>query len=104
MHVRVSPVIKSAYRPVCSRTAALLAAAALLGAAAPAQAAEGNRDGEGTASAAVLRAGLTVSLLNSAELPLDVTLNDVAAPSPRGSGGGGVVTVGVGGGGGGQPF
>jgi LPXTG-motif cell wall-anchored protein len=104
MHVRVSPVIKSAYRPVCSRTAALLAAAALLGAAAPAQAAEGNRDGEGTASAAVLRAGLTVSLLNSAELPLDVTLNDVAAPSPRGSAEETLLTARLDGVEGGQPF
>ncbi|MGP3972092.1 SCO1860 family LAETG-anchored protein [Streptomyces sp. 6N223] len=78
-------MFNSAYRPACSRTAALLAAAALLGAAAPAQAAVGDRGEEGAASAAVLRAGLTVSLIDGAvEQPLDVTLNDVAAPSPRG--------------------
>jgi LPXTG-motif cell wall-anchored protein len=79
-------VFNSAYRPARSRAAVLLATAALLGAAAPAQAAEGDRDEEGTASAAVLRTGLTVSLLNSAvEEPLDVTLNEVTAPSPQGS-------------------
>jgi hypothetical protein len=104
-------VFNSAHRSACRAArhpaAALLATAALLAAAAPAaQAAEGDGDEEaGTASASVLRAGLTVSLLNgTAELPLDVTLNDVASPSPSGSAEETLLTARLDGVEGGQPF
>jgi LPXTG-motif cell wall-anchored protein len=101
-------VFNSAYRPARSRAAVLAAAAALLGAAAPAQAAqaaEGDGGERGTASAAVLRTGLTVSLLsNAVEQPLDVTLNDVTAPSPHGSAEETLLTARLDGVEGGEPF
>ncbi|WP_049580339.1 SCO1860 family LAETG-anchored protein [Streptomyces sp. SBT349] len=77
-------------KSVCRRAAAsLLACAALLApavSAAPAahadEPAPGGAGAEGTASAAVLRAGLDVSLLDGATgLPLDVALNEVSAPA-----------------------
>lgn len=83
-----SHVFTSAYgtgRSVArSRAAVVLATTALLGAAAPAvQAADGDQQGQGSASATVLRSGLTVSLLDeSVEVPLEATLNAVSAPSP----------------------
>ncbi|MDT0344848.1 SCO1860 family LAETG-anchored protein [Streptomyces litchfieldiae] len=73
--------------PACRRSAAaLLAATALLAPAVPAAADEGGSGGEGTASAAVLRAGLDVSLLNDGvRLPLAASLNEVTAPAGGGS-------------------
>ncbi|WP_103501817.1 MULTISPECIES: SCO1860 family LAETG-anchored protein [Streptomyces] len=66
------------------RAAALLTTALLLGSAAPAAATGGDgeeRGDQGKASAAVLRAGLDVALLNkTVELPLSATLNEVHAP------------------------
>ncbi|NJP66104.1 SCO1860 family LAETG-anchored protein [Streptomyces spiramenti] len=69
-------------RPGPRRAATLIATALLLGSAAPAVATGAEESGEkGKASAAVLRSGLQVSLLNKAvELPLDLTLNEVSAP------------------------
>ncbi|WP_059009429.1 SCO1860 family LAETG-anchored protein [Streptomyces specialis] len=73
----------SAYRRLGSRRSAVLVAttAALLGSVSPALAAEGDQDERGTASAAVLRTALDVSLLNgTAQVPLNLTLNEVTAP------------------------
>ncbi|WP_326599695.1 SCO1860 family LAETG-anchored protein [Streptomyces sp. NBC_01803] len=73
----------SAYRRLGSRRSAVLVAttAALLGSVSPALADDGDQDERGTASAAVLRTGLDVSLLSgTAQVPLNVTLNEVTAP------------------------
>jgi hypothetical protein len=79
----VSPVNNSA----CRRTAAaLLATSALLAPAVPAFADDGRAADEGAASAAVLRAGLDVSLLNDGvQVPLEVSLNEVTAPAGGGT-------------------
>lgn len=69
-------------RPGARRAAALLATAVLLGSAAPALASDVEQSEGGKASAAVLRAGLDVALLNRAiEVPLSATLNEVTAPA-----------------------
>ncbi|MGK5531962.1 SCO1860 family LAETG-anchored protein [Streptomyces sp. URMC 129] len=73
----------SAYRRLGSRRSAVLVAttAALLGSVTPAFAAEGGQDEQGTASAAVLRSNLDVSLLNGgAAVELEAKLNEVTAP------------------------
>lgn len=74
--------------PARRSAAVTAAAAALLLAAAPAQATGGPAEGgtgEGRASAAVLRTGLDVSLLDkTAGVPLNLSLNEVQAPASAG--------------------
>ncbi|WP_129838964.1 SCO1860 family LAETG-anchored protein [Streptomyces sp. RFCAC02] len=90
-------------RPVA---VAIATAAAFLGAGAPvATADDGTEPAGGTASAAVLRTGLNVSLLNRAiELPLNVVLNEVSAPDAGGTADETLLTARLDGVAGDQPF
>ncbi|ONK15262.1 SCO1860 family LAETG-anchored protein [Streptomyces sp. MP131-18] len=91
-------------RSACRRSAAaLLAAAALTTPTATAHADDGRS--EGTANAAVLRAGLDVSLLDGeVRVPLAAALNEVSAPEGGGSADDTVLTASLEGVDGGQPF
>ncbi|GAA1918346.1 SCO1860 family LAETG-anchored protein [Streptomyces sodiiphilus] len=91
-------------RPGARRAAVLLTAAGLMAAGAPAAHAE-DADDRGAASAAVLRTGLDVALLNhSVELPLEVALNQVSAPAGEGSASQTLLTASLDGVDGGRPF